>query len=168
MSEVARVGKRHGESVSEAVRVTEFWENVSRGAAEECWPWTGYQEKGYGSFFWRGRMVGAHELALTFTTGERRPWGFDTCHKCNNPICCNPSHLRFDTRSSNVADMISSGRARPGRFTDQQIEVMRTRYANGAKQTVIASEYGITNGLVSQIVRGLRYRNSPGPMALDP
>ncbi len=78
-----------------APRITEFWMNVSIADDEvECWPWTGYKEDGYGRFFWDGRMVGAHELALTFTTGEVRAPGLDTCHRCNNPICCNPHHLR--------------------------------------------------------------------------
>jgi hypothetical protein len=110
-------------------------------------------------------MVGAHELALTFTTGEKRAEGFDTCHACNNPICCNPNHLRFDTRASNVADMLTARRDRPGRFTDEQIITMRTRYANGARQVDLATQYGVTNGLVSQIVRGIRYARVGGPIS---
>lgn len=149
-----------------APRITEFWMSVAISDDEtECWPWTGYEEDGYGQFFWDGRMVGAHELALTFTTGEVRAPGLDTCHRCNNPICCNPNHLRFDTRASNVADMVAAGRARRGRFTDEQIVTMRTRYAYGASQMNLARDYQITNALVSQIVRGLRYADAGGPIS---
>lgn len=148
--------------ITSAVRVTEFWTNVQRGTDEMCWPWTGYEEDGYGRFFWEGRMVGAHELALTFTTGEVRAEGLDTCHRCNNPICCNPKHLRFDTRKSNVEDMLTSDRARRGRFTDVEIITMRKRYSAGARQTDLARDYGVTNGLVSQIVRGIRYARVAG------
>ena len=148
-----------------APRITEFWMHVAITDAEDaCWPWTGYVEDGYGRFFWDGRMVGAHELALSFTTGEARAPGLDTCHRCNNPICCNPHHLRFDTRAGNVADMVAANRARRGRFTDEQIRVMRTRYAHGASQQSLALDYAVTNGLVSQIVRGLRYRHAGGPI----
>ena len=58
------------------VRVTEFWRNVSTRAPGECWPWTGYlNEDGYGEFFFTGKMYGAHELAVTFSTGEIRDSG---------------------------------------------------------------------------------------------
>jgi len=57
-----------------AVRVTEFWRSVSIRGEDECWPWTGYlNEDGYGEFFFAGKMRGAHELAVTFTTAEVRP-----------------------------------------------------------------------------------------------
>lgn len=145
-------------------RVTEFWANVRRGNPDECWEWLGYAEDGYGQFYWGGRMIGSHELALTFTTGETRAPGLDTCHSCNNPICCNPGHLRFDTRQSNVADMIAADRQRKGRFTPEQIITIRRRYASGARQIDLARDYGVTNGLISQIVRGLRYSNVGGPI----
>lgn len=150
--------------LSEAVRVSDFWANVDRRTDGECWPWRGYSEDGYGRFFWRGKMRGAHELAVTFTTGEVRLPGYDTCHRCNNPICCNPNHLRFDSRRSNVADMIAAGRARPGRFSEREVIAMRERYAAGARQIDLARDFGVTNGLVSQIVRGLRYTHVGGPI----
>lgn len=148
-----------------AKRVTEFWRSVAITDNEsECWEWLGYAEDGYGLFYLDSKMVGAHELALTFTTGERRAPGLDTCHSCNNSLCCNPHHLRFDTRASNVADMLAAGRQRRGRFSDDTIRTIRLRYASGARQTDLAADYSITNGLVSQIVRGLRYRDAPGPI----
>lgn len=154
------------EEINLARRVTEFWAQIRRAREFDCWQWTGYQEDGYGRFFWDGRMVGAHELALTFTTGERRLERLDTCHSCNNPICCNPNHLRFDVRAGNVADMMSAGTYRRGRFSEEQVITMRERYENGAPQQVLADDYGVTNGLVSQIVRGLRYRDFGGPITL--
>ncbi len=42
---------------------------------------------------------------------------------------------------------------------------MRLRYAHGASQVNLARDYRITNGLVSQIVRGIRYARSGGPIA---
>lgn len=147
-----------------ALRVTQFWMQVSIGGEEDCWPWQGYVEDGYGRFYWGDKMIGAHEAALTFATGERRG-NLDTCHRCNNPICCNPRHLRFDARKGNVADMMAAGTYRRGKFSDREVQIMRERYANGATQLSIANEYGITNGLVSMIVRGIRYRDSGGPIA---
>lgn len=79
---------------------------VSIGAEDECWPWTGFiNDDGYGEFHFQGQMVGAHELAVSFTTGEKRAAVLDTCHSCNNPpsaatprICASiPDYLTFRT-----------------------------------------------------------------------
>jgi hypothetical protein len=153
-----------------APRITEFWLNVASTDDEDaCWPWTGYEEEGYGRFFWDGRMVGAHELALTFATGERRAQGLDTCHRCNNPICCNPHHLRFDTRRGNVADMLAAGTARNGttRLTVEAVRVMRERYAHGAAQTALARDYEVSPTLVSLIIRGRRWAKAGGPIITE-
>jgi hypothetical protein len=149
-----------------ACRVTAFWMNVGVGEDDECWEWHGYQEDGYGRFYFQERMVGAHELALTFTTGERRQSHFDTCHSCNNPLCCNPRHLRFDTRQSNVDDAVAAGRVRNGntRLTEDEVVKIRERYASGAPQTVLARDFSISASMVSQIVHGFRWRSAGGPI----
>lgn len=153
------VGNLTAEAVGVAVRVTEFWRQVSMPNENGCRLWTGYTEKGYGLFSWDGRMVGAHELALTFTTGERRLPELDTCHRCNVPLCCEPSHLRFDTRASNVADMLAAGTHRNGstKLTAADVATIRARLAAGARQKDIAEQYGVSNSLVSQIKSGKRW-----------
>jgi len=141
-----------------ACRVTEFWMQVARADDRECWPWTGYTEDGYGRMFFNGRMTGAHELALTFTTGEARVPSLDTCHSCNNPICCNPRHLRFDTRQGNVDDMMAAGRnvSPPVKLSEGDIQTIRERIAAGAKQQDLADQYGVSNSLISMIKTGKR------------
>ena len=131
---------------------------VTRAGERECWPWTGYTEDGYGRMFFNGRMTGAHELALTFTTGEVRLPSLDTCHSCNNPICCNPRHLRFDTRQGNVDDMMAAGRnvPPPVKLSESDIKIIRERIAAGAKQQDLADQYGVSNSLISMIKTGKR------------
>ena len=137
---------------SVAERVTAFWMQVKVGSPDECWPWQGYAEKGYGMFFHEGRMVGAHELALTFTTGEKRLPELDTCHACHTPLCCNPKHLRFDSRQSNVEDMHRAGRARKAtKLSDADVQDIRRRLAAGARQKDLAAQYGVNNSLISMI-----------------
>lgn len=155
-----------GETIIEAAsRVTEFWRSVEVRGDDECWEWTGYAEGGYGQFYWLGKMTGAHELAVTFTTGERRAPNLETCHSCHNPGCCNPAHLRFDTRQGNVDDMLHAGRQYRGRFTASEVETIRQRYAHGARQQTLADDYSVTNGFISMIVRGERYPADPGPIS---
>jgi hypothetical protein len=156
-----------GNDLSIAVRVTEFWRLVDTSAGEcECWPWLGYTEDGYGQFHWLGRMVGAHELALTFATGEVRLHSLDTCHSCHNPSCCNPGHLRFDTRLSNVRDMDAARRRVNAntKLTDGLVREMRERRANGASQKYLAEYYGVSDGSVSMIIRGIRWPHAGGPI----
>lgn len=147
------------ETANIATRVTEFWNTVASGPPAECWPWQGYVEDGYGKYSFAGRMRGAHELALTFWTGERRHPSLDTCHSCNNPICCNPHHLRFDTRKSNVEDMDLAGRRvqGPTKLTAEQVATIRLRIANGARQQELAVEFGVSNSMISMIKTGKRY-----------
>ena len=153
-------------SLIEAVTVSRFWRLVDIGDPGECWPWLGSLSKGYGEFFYGERIRPAHELALSFSTGEVRLSNLDTCHSCDNPPCCNPSHLRFDTRQGNVNDMIERGRAvMSGRkLTDEEIITIRERRANGARQKDLASQFGVSDGLISMVVRGLRWPNLPGPI----
>lgn len=153
--------------LAEAVSVSRFWRLVDIRDEGECWPWTGYiNDDGYGVFVFRDRRYGAHELALSFTLGEKRLPHLDTCHSCDTPACCNPHHLRFDTRQSNVDEMRERGRgATPGRkLTDAQVVELRERRAAGARQKDLAEHYGITDGQVSMIVRGIRWPNVGGPL----
>lgn len=151
---------------ADAVAVSRFWRLVDVRAETECWPWRGDVDRGgYGVFVYRGRKAGAHEYALSFTTGERRLPSLDTCHSCDNPSCCNPLHLRFDTRAWNVRDMHERGRARNGSvLTDDDVVLIRERRAAGARQIDLAEQFGLTDGAVSMIVRGLRWPNAGGPI----
>jgi DNA-binding XRE family transcriptional regulator len=150
------------------IRVTEFWMSVDRGAPDECWPWTGYTEDGYGRFLIDDRMIGAHELALSFSTGERRLPELDTCHSCNNPPCCNPAHLRFDTRQSNVDDMVRAGRQRTSaRLSDDDVRMIRRRREAGANQDDLAEQFGVAASYISMIVNGKARAAAGGPIATD-
>lgn len=150
----------------DAVDVTRFWGLVERKSEDECWHWSGDVDRdGYGIFVFHGRKMGAHELALSFTTGEKRLDRLDTRHSCDNPPCVNPSHLSFGTRQQNVMDMMERGRgARGGRLTDDQIIEIRERRNAGARQMDLARQFGISDGQVSMIVRGIRWPEVGGPI----
>ena len=155
--------------LAEAVTVSRFWRMVDTSDPNGCWPWLGLADRdGYGIFTYRGKRRPAHEMALSFSTGELRHAKFDTCHSCDNPACCNPSHLRFGTRASNVAEMYARGRENnPSKLTAEAVVLMRERRALGARQQDLAEDFGITAGLVSQIVRGLRWANAGGPIQTE-
>ena len=156
--------------LEEAVIVSRFWRLIdASGGPDACWLWRGDRDRdGYGIFIYRGRRYGAHELALSFSTGEVRTTGLDTCHSCDTPPCCNPLHLRFDTRAANVGDMRERGRAKNGstRLTNEDVEMIRNRRANGARQKDLAADFEVCEGYISEIVRGKRWATAGGP--IDP
>ena len=93
-----------------------FWAKVDRSdGPDACWPWTGHRaRRGYGQFKMFGRSVPAHRVAWELTNGPIPPGDhFGTmcaCHRCDNPPCCNPTHLFLGSMADNVADRDAKGR----------------------------------------------------------
>lgn len=147
-----------------------FWRFVDRRGPDECWLWTGaHHEMGYGRFRLDGRTRPAHELALTFATGVKREPGQMTCHSCDNPPCCNPGHLRFDTPGSNVLDAYRRGRRLAvQKVTDAEVREMRAVAASGGvTDEDLARRYGVARSLVSQILAGNARAAAGGPMRAE-
>lgn len=149
-----------------------FWARVQKGAEGACWPWSGLQKQGpknphpYGALGWRGKVTTAHRVAYEVTYGEV-PVGAMVLHRCDNSLCCNPSHLYLGDHAKNMADMVARGR-RKGRgagqengrakLTQEQADVIRKLYAEGQRsQQSIADAYGVSQHAISKITRGLRY-----------
>ena len=88
----------------------EFWNLITKRSDDECWEWTGPTwPNGYGCFKVNGTRHVSSRLAFLLTRpGD--PSGLMVRHDCDNPICCNPWHLRVGTGSDNMVDCLSRGR----------------------------------------------------------
>lgn len=59
------------------------------------------------------------------------------------------------------------GAARPAaKLTEHDVKQIRQDAANGVKQVDLAAAYGISQGLVSGIVNGHRWKHVDGPIRL--
>lgn len=146
--------------VDRAADEARFNENVTRRGADDCWEWSGGQnDKGYGKFFIDGQTVGAHRWAYIFTRGPI-PDGELIRHTCDNPPCCNPSHLLAGTHEQNMQDAVDRDRTTRGsrngraRLTATQVREIRRRAAGGETQTALASEFGVHRNTVRSALAG--------------
>ena len=143
-----------------------------------CWPWMGTRgnvgkKKSYGYLKQRVEFgpngtkaqirVTAHRLAYELENGPLPP-GKIVLHKCNNPPCCNPSHLEMGTNAGNSQYMVDCGRSLSGerhpqaRITAEQARrICRRYYEGGETQKAIGFDYGPSQISVSLIVRGERW-----------
>lgn len=138
-------------------RIARFWSKVDRAGEGLCHPWRGSRNaQGYGLFqgavAYAGYSFLAHRLAFWLANG-RDPVGI-VRHTCDNPCCCNPSHLVEGTHKDNTADMIQRGRrviargARGPQKPTLAAEAWRLRYAERWLITAIARHLGVHRSTV--------------------
>lgn len=84
-------------SLSESAR---FWSYVEKG--ESCWTWVGTRnDDGYGLIKNQGRTRRAHRVSYEYLIGAI-PSTIHLDHKCHNPSCVYPAHLRPVTHKQNM------------------------------------------------------------------
>lgn len=87
-----------------------LWSKVCVKGIGECWEYKErLNEHGYGVFHVKKKSILAHRMAYIITFGVNID-GMIIMHTCDNPRCCNPSHLKIGIQSDNVKDMINKGR----------------------------------------------------------
>ena len=105
--------------------IDRFWKHVDQRGPDECWPWLGscskkkqgeyFEYGGYGRLGMRhddGRWAPAlaHRISWIIHNEGSIPDKMVIMHTCDNPPCCNPSHLFLGTYSENSRDMVQKGR----------------------------------------------------------
>ncbi len=143
--------------------IARFWSHVEVRGPRECWPWTGgTSSRGYGRFSVGGRLHTASRVAYELHHG---PLGAaEARHTCDNPPCCNPTHLIPGTHEQNMGDMAVRGRVATRKLTVEQVRDIRARHA-AVGTNALAREHGVTPSNVSQIVHRRTWRHVEGAAA---
>lgn len=148
-----------------------FWPKVDRSAGPDaCWPWTAYRLRGYGrvkaTINGRARSL-AHVVAYILTYGEPPAETPCVLHRCDNPPCCNPSHLFLGTSPDNNADRHRKGRSNTCRgeaspnakLTAIQVRQIRATKMDGVTATTVAANFGVGQTTILDIWNGKRWRS---------
>ena len=165
-----------------------FWSKVNKdGPAPAhaphlgpCWLWTDAPKRrsGYGRLLVAGRVLPAHRIAWRLHRGPI-PEGLGVLHRCDTPLCVNPSHLFLGTNADNTHDAQAKGRLAAGdrhlwrrqperhpmrvrpelkKLREEEVRVMRGLRGEGATYAEIAEHFGANVRTVTAAVRGISWR----------
>ena len=135
-------------------------------AAAGCWEFNGPTRHGYGQISIRGnRSAVASRVAYESWVGEIGE-GMFVCHRCDNPICINPSHLFLGTHDENMDDCRTKMRHQHGerawkaKVTEDQSVEIRNLYATGRyTQAEVGRMFGLGQTGISAIVRRVNWKH---------
>ncbi len=142
--------------------IARFHTKYEIDASSECWNWKASKGR-YGGMRVRGQPMGSHRAAWTLLVGEI-PRGACVLHRCDNPRCVNPEHLRLGTQADNLKDMRAKGRRvrqvnfdgskNPrSRLSREQALEIRKLATKGCYRK-LAERYGVNASTVQRIAAG--------------
>jgi len=166
-----------------AKQIHNFWKKIVINGDDDCWPWTGRKNGGYGTFYFGKKPIMATRISMFLHSGID-PFPYFACHVCDvryDPSdksyrkCCNPKHLIAGTSADNQRHMAESGRSQKGdrhyrridpkkgprgessghaKLTELEIRCIRMEYSSGAiTQRALAFKFNVVQALISMIVR---------------
>lgn len=144
-----------------------FWSKVSVANPSECWNWNAFiHPSGYGTFRLNGKEALSHRMSWILSFGQI-PDGLCVCHKCDNRICCNPSHLFLGTYKDNANDRDRKGRTKipnnagdnhgMSKLTEDDVKRILHLHAEGYSNREIAN---IVGKVVQTTIYGIVTRRS--------
>ncbi len=143
-----------------------FWPKVDKRGPDECWPWkAALNHFGYGIIRVDGKATRAHRVSLRLA-GQQVPAELDVLHRCHNPSCVNPAHLRVGTPTENAEDARAAGRLSEGerhpisKLKADQVQEIRALRGQ-VSQRALARRYSVSRGAVDNIHRGANWKGLP-------
>jgi hypothetical protein len=132
-----------------------------------CREWlTSKNKKGYCTAHVNGKTQLIHRLIWESVHGPLLP-GQVVRHTCDNPPCCEITHLLCGTHADNVADRMARGRGNSpkgethsqAKLNEAAVTQLLEQYKTGRyTQKELSTIYGIGTSQVGRIVHGQRWR----------
>lgn len=140
-----------------------FWDRVTKGTPEECWPWQGYRgPSGHGATTFQSLPIYASRKAWILTHGPIHG-GLCVNHRCDNKLCCNPAHLYLGTRADNMIDRWRNTApderrafGRPHVLDAEELERLWERRRNGATLRECAKEFHVHVATICRCITTVR------------
>lgn len=133
----------------------EFIAKAIHHRGSSCYLWPYGKIAGYGSIQLNGHNQRAHRIVCAAVYGPPPFPKADAAHACGVRACCNPGHLRWDTRKGNMADSLIHGtrllgeRVTGAKLTTEQVLAIRSHVDRS--QSELAKEYGVRQSTISFI-----------------
>lgn len=145
---------RDGTAYGERLALLKIHANYS---GQDCliWPFC-LNKGGYGAIVVDGVGHNAPRIMCSLAHGVPPSPIHEAAHECGNRKCCNPKHLRWDTRSGNFSDKVEHGTDNRGaknplaRLTEDDVREIR-RLKGIASLKSVARRFGIHVCTVSDI-----------------
>ena len=141
---------------------------------DECvfWPYA-QLATGYGSVEFEGRTVRAHRLMCQLKHGSPLIPALDACHTCRLArLCINPNHLRWGTRTDNMADAIEHGTTTQGerhanhKLSEPEVFEIIDRLVLGEIHESIAESYNVHRNSITDIAKGRSWAHVPRKLGI--
>lgn len=109
--------------------------------------------------------MSVHRLSYEHFNGPI-PDGMLVCHKCDNPLCCNPDHLFLGDHKDNAVDASQKDRTNFGekgtntRLTENEVIEIYEKHDAGVSASELGRQYGVTYQCIFLIVTGKNWNRT--------
>lgn len=132
---------------------------------EDCLKWPfGTDGSGYGSCSTIAGENKAHRIMCALVHGPAPTPSHEAAHSCGkgHEGCVNPRHLRWATRSENMADRIEHGGGNRGsrhgmsKLNEETVRAIRSLQSEHP-QTTLARMFGVSQPLINAVIHRKRW-----------
>ena len=147
-----------------------FWAKVDKDGRwnerlkSHCWEFNGGLSAGYGMFADGKKLVGetrAHRISFALQHGPISD-GKLVLHKCDNPCCVNPDHLRQGTHGDNMNEMAERGRQKSKALPIEVRLELVSRLDGPEKVQKVIKDIAETSGYAACTIQSYCYRYNRG------
>jgi hypothetical protein len=142
--------------------IEDFHDRIDKNSSE-CWTWLGNLDRdGYGRWNYNGDEWFVHRFSYQLYHGDLQE-DLLVMHKCDNPTCCNPDHLKQGTYKENNVDCAQKGRKPKGvknpnaKLTEYQVLKIRELNAIGISQEELSKIFNTSRRQIHNIIHRIHW-----------